>query len=172
VRSIAEEFEVFFFPTITKERSFMTDTQKTYPGAGTYSGASQPNRGFSDRPAAVPAHSSSSDESATMSISSTEWSKLQEEMTSLKETVMKFISAAGEDAAKTAHDVGQSVASQVSTAASGAVEAGANMASSAADQAKTFASDLESMARKNPLGAMAGALVVGVLVGLIGRGRG
>ena len=43
--------------------------------------------------------------------------------------------------------------------------------SGAKEQAKTFASELENMGRRNPLGAMAAALMVGVLIGLIGRGR-
>jgi hypothetical protein len=38
-------------------------------------------------------------------------------------------------------------------------------------QAKTFASELETLGRNNPLGAMAAAMMVGVLIGLIGRGR-
>jgi outer membrane lipoprotein SlyB len=52
------------------------------------------------------------------------------------------------------------------------MQAGANIATSATANAKTFASELEGAARKNPLGAMAGALLVGVLIGLLGRGRG
>ena len=43
------------------------------------------------------------------------------------------------------------------------------MASTATDQAKTFASELESMARRNPIGAMAGAVMVGILIGMLGR---
>ena len=46
------------------------------------------------------------------------------------------------------------------------------MASSATEQLKTFATELEGIARKNPLGALAGALAVGVVIGLIVRGRG
>ena len=45
------------------------------------------------------------------------------------------------------------------------------MASAAKDQAKSFASELETMGRRNPLGAMAAAVMVGVLIGLISRGR-
>ena len=40
------------------------------------------------------------------------------------------------------------------------------MASAASEQAKTFASELESVARRNPLGAIAGAVLFGVLIGL------
>jgi hypothetical protein len=33
-------------------------------------------------------------------------------------------------------------------------------------------SELEGMARRNPLGTIAGALLVGVIIGMISRGRG
>ena len=56
--------------------------------------------------------------------------------------------------------------------ASGLANTGADMASSATEQLKTFATELEGIARKNPLGALAGALAVGVVIGLIVRGRG
>ena len=48
-------------------------------------------------------------------------------------------------------------------------ERGSAMASTATDQAKTFASEFESMARRNPIGAMAGAVMVGILIGMLGR---
>jgi hypothetical protein len=38
-------------------------------------------------------------------------------------------------------------------------------------QAQSFASELEGMGRRNPLGAMAAALLVGVMIGVISRGR-
>ena len=43
------------------------------------------------------------------------------------------------------------------------------MTSAANEQAKTVASELESMARRNPLGAIAGAVLIGVFIGLLGR---
>jgi ElaB/YqjD/DUF883 family membrane-anchored ribosome-binding protein len=43
------------------------------------------------------------------------------------------------------------------------------LVSSAGDQAKTFASELETMARRNPLGTLAGAVAIGVLIGIMGR---
>jgi ElaB/YqjD/DUF883 family membrane-anchored ribosome-binding protein len=88
---------------------------------------------------------------------------LRKDLNSLKDTVSQFISQAG--------DVSSSVANQVSGAASDLAERGANVASAAKDQAKTFASELESMGRRNPLGAMAAAVMVGVLIGVISRGR-
>ena len=45
------------------------------------------------------------------------------------------------------------------------------MAGTATQQVKTFASELETMTRRNPLGTIAGAVVVGVLIGLMTRGR-
>ena len=45
-----------------------------------------------------------------------------------------------------------------------------DVASAASEQAKTFASELERMGRANPLGMIAGAVLVGVVIGLIGRG--
>jgi hypothetical protein len=45
------------------------------------------------------------------------------------------------------------------------------MASTAKEQVKTFASELEAMARKNPLGTIAGTLVAGIVIGMMSRGR-
>jgi ElaB/YqjD/DUF883 family membrane-anchored ribosome-binding protein len=55
---------------------------------------------------------------------------------------------------------------------SDAGEAASDMAESASQQIKTFASELEGMARRNPLGTVAGAVIVGVLIGMMARGRG
>jgi ElaB/YqjD/DUF883 family membrane-anchored ribosome-binding protein len=65
--------------------------------------------------------------------------------------------------------VTSNVAGQVSDVASDLADRGSQYASSASDQAKTFATELESMARRNPLGALAGAVVIGVLIGVMGR---
>ena len=89
---------------------------------------------------------------------------LRRDLNSLSNTISRFMSQAGH--------VSSSVASQVGDAASSFAESGADMASAAKEQAKSFASELENMGRRNPLGAMAAAFMVGVLVGLIGRGRG
>jgi len=90
---------------------------------------------------------------------------LQNDLSDLKETVAKLVSRASDEAAKSAREI----AGQVSTAASDLAEKGANVASVATDQAKTLITELESIARRNPLGALAGAVVVGVLVGMMGR---
>ena len=80
-------------------------------------------------------------------------------------------SRAGETA-NAIRDIGESVAAQVGTAASGLADKSSELASSAKAQAKTFASELEAMARRNPLGTIAGALLVGVVIGMMSRGRG
>jgi ElaB/YqjD/DUF883 family membrane-anchored ribosome-binding protein len=90
---------------------------------------------------------------------------LQNDLSDLKETVAKLVSRASNEAAKSAREI----AGQVSTATSDIAEKGANVASVATDQAKTLVTELEDIARRNPLGALASAVVVGVLIGMMGR---
>jgi ElaB/YqjD/DUF883 family membrane-anchored ribosome-binding protein len=97
--------------------------------------------------------------------------ELRQDMTSLKNTLSRFASQSGDDAAKTVRGASQSLASQVGSAASGVADMGSDLAITAKEHAKTFASELEGMARRNPLGTLAGALVVGVVIGLMSRGR-
>jgi ElaB/YqjD/DUF883 family membrane-anchored ribosome-binding protein len=70
---------------------------------------------------------------------------------------------------ESARDATSNFAGQVGDAASDLVDRGGQLVSSAGDQAKTFASELETMARRNPLGTLAGAVAVGVLIGIMGR---
>ncbi len=92
---------------------------------------------------------------------------LQNDLGDLKETVAKLVSLATTEAAKSAHEI----ADQVGTAASELAERGANVASAATGQANTLVSELENIARRNPLGTLAGAVVVGILIGMLGRRR-
>src|SRR6516164_5454542 len=66
----------------------------------------------------------------------------------------------------------RAVASQVGSTTSGVTDAGSELASPAKEHAKTLASELAGMARRNPLGTIAGALLVGVVIGMMSRGRG
>jgi ElaB/YqjD/DUF883 family membrane-anchored ribosome-binding protein len=91
-------------------------------------------------------------------------SKLKADLAHLQETVSKFATDAGGAAASTVKNVGQAVGSHVGSAAG-------EIATNATEQAKTFASELEGMARHNPLATLAGTLAVGVLVGMMTRGR-
>jgi ElaB/YqjD/DUF883 family membrane-anchored ribosome-binding protein len=94
---------------------------------------------------------------------------LRADLNGLKDTVAKFISQVSSEAAKSAREVTSSVADQVGGVATGYAGKGAEMTSAASEQAKTVATKLESMARRNPLGAIAGAVLIGVLIGLLGH---
>ena len=86
--------------------------------------------------------------------------KLREDLAQMQKTVSKFASDAGGEAYKAVQDVGSAVASQVGDAASTAKE-----------QIKTVASEIETMTRRNPLGAIGATLLVGVIIGMMSRGR-
>lgn len=100
-----------------------------------------------------------------------EMSKLHRDVASLKDTITRLASQVGGDAAKTFRGVSETVASRVGSAASGAADAGSELASAAKEHAKTFASELEAMARRNPLGTIVGVLLVGIIIGMVARGR-
>jgi ElaB/YqjD/DUF883 family membrane-anchored ribosome-binding protein len=97
---------------------------------------------------------------------------LRNDLNNLTDTMMKFISQAGNEAAKSAREITSNVAGQVGGVAGDMADKGANIASATTQQAKTFAAELEAMARRNPLGAIAGAVMIGVLIGMMGRRNG
>jgi ElaB/YqjD/DUF883 family membrane-anchored ribosome-binding protein len=99
-------------------------------------------------------------------------SQLSRDVASLKNTFALLASQAGGEAAKTMRNMSDAVASQAGDAASGVADTSSDLATSARHHAKTLASELEAMARRNPLGTIAGTLVVGVIVGMMTRGRG
>jgi ElaB/YqjD/DUF883 family membrane-anchored ribosome-binding protein len=66
-------------------------------------------------------------------------------------------------------EVSSQVTSRVSDVAGDLADRGSAMASTASEQAKTFASELEGMARRNPMGAIAGAVLIGIMIGVLGR---
>jgi ElaB/YqjD/DUF883 family membrane-anchored ribosome-binding protein len=99
-------------------------------------------------------------------------SQLSRDVASLKDTFALFASQVGGEAAAAMRNMGEAAASQVGDAAGGVADSGSDIASSAKQHAKTFASELEAMARRNPLGTIAGTLMVGVIIGMMSRGRG
>jgi ElaB/YqjD/DUF883 family membrane-anchored ribosome-binding protein len=101
-----------------------------------------------------------------------EVSSLRADMAKMHDILSNFVSEAGGQAARTARNVSQAVVSHVGSTASGLANTTSDIASSATDQLKTLATELEDVARRNPLGALAGALAVGIVIGLIIRGRG
>jgi ElaB/YqjD/DUF883 family membrane-anchored ribosome-binding protein len=91
------------------------------------------------------------------------------DLNNLKDTLSRFMSQASNEAVKSAREVTSNFAGQVGDVASDLANRGSQFATSAGDQAKTFATELENMARRNPLGALAGAVAIGVLIGVMGR---
>jgi ElaB/YqjD/DUF883 family membrane-anchored ribosome-binding protein len=104
-----------------------------------------------------------------MNSAGTDLQSLRSDLNSLKDTVAKFMSQASNEAARSAREVTSNLAGQVSDVANDVAGKGAEIASAATNQAKTFASELEGMARRNPIGAIAGAVLVGVMIGMMGR---
>jgi ElaB/YqjD/DUF883 family membrane-anchored ribosome-binding protein len=74
------------------------------------------------------------------------------------------------DVANKASDIASAASDTAKKMTSDVANKAADVASAASDQAKTFASELERMGRANPLGVIAGAVLVGVVIGLLGRG--
>jgi ElaB/YqjD/DUF883 family membrane-anchored ribosome-binding protein len=106
---------------------------------------------------------------------------IRNDLNSLKDTLARFMVQAGSEAARSARDVSSSVAGQVAgkvkdavggtveDVAGGLADKSVEFASTAGEQAKSLAAELEAMARRNPLGALAGALAIGFLIGVWGR---
>jgi ElaB/YqjD/DUF883 family membrane-anchored ribosome-binding protein len=94
---------------------------------------------------------------------------LRADLKHLSQTVADLAKHAGSEAAKTAKDVSSTLATQVGDVAHDLADKGVHAATAARDQARTAVGELESMARRNPLGALAGALFIGVLIGMSRR---
>ena len=94
---------------------------------------------------------------------------LRADLNGLKDTVTKFISQVSSKTAKSAREVTSSMADQVGSVATNYADKGAEMTSAASEQAKTVTTELEGMARRNPLGTIAAAVLIGVFIGLLGR---
>jgi hypothetical protein len=79
-------------------------------------------------------------------------------------------STAGElvgEGAATLRSVGETLSRQ----ASAAVERGSALAATTSEHVQSYSSELVAFARRRPLGALAGALVLGLLIGLLRRTR-
>lgn len=90
---------------------------------------------------------------------------LRSDLDRLINTVTDFMSQVRKEAGETARDVAAGIEDQAGDLAA----KGAKMGAAATEQGKTFAADLEQMVRRNPIGAIAGAVTVGVVIGLLGR---
>ena len=79
--------------------------------------------------------------------------KLAEDVASLKDTVTKLAMSVGGEVADAAEEIGSDFVHVVK------------------DEASSIAAEFEKVARKNPIAVVAGALAVGLFIGLL-RGRG
>jgi ElaB/YqjD/DUF883 family membrane-anchored ribosome-binding protein len=104
-----------------------------------------------------------------MADASSDLDALRNDLASLKSTLARFMTEAGGEAAKSAREVSSSMAGHVGDTASDLADRGARFAATTGEQAKTMAGELEAFARRNPLGALAGAVAVGFILGLWGR---
>jgi hypothetical protein len=78
------------------------------------------------------------------------------------------LASEGSEALRAASDT---VTSQVSAATSVAMEKGSELANTASRQLQTYADELVSFTRRRPIGALAGAVIFGILLGFMGRRR-
>ena len=104
-----------------------------------------------------------------MADASSDLDALRNDLASLKSTLARFMAEAGGEAAKSARELSSSMAGHVGDTASDLADRGARFAATTGEQAKTFAGEIEAFARRNPLGALAGAVAVGFILGLWGR---
>jgi ElaB/YqjD/DUF883 family membrane-anchored ribosome-binding protein len=93
-----------------------------------------------------------------MDAAATDLESLRRDLNGLTQTLTTFLSQAGTEAGKSARDVSSALAEQ-----------GVNVASGAAERSKSLVGDLEQMARRNPLGTLAGAVVLGMLIASLSR---
>jgi ElaB/YqjD/DUF883 family membrane-anchored ribosome-binding protein len=96
---------------------------------------------------------------------------LRKDLAGLRDALTAFISHAADRTAGAAQNAAATAKDQAAAAASKLAEHGAAAASEAAAQAKGAAAELEQMARRNPLGALAAAAAIGFVIGMMGRRR-
>jgi ElaB/YqjD/DUF883 family membrane-anchored ribosome-binding protein len=96
---------------------------------------------------------------------------LRTDLNRLKETVSAFMAQATAEATRSAREASSNVVDRIGDVAGDIAQRGSTMASTATDQARSLASEFEDMVRRNPIGAMTGAVMVGILIGMLGRRR-
>jgi ElaB/YqjD/DUF883 family membrane-anchored ribosome-binding protein len=104
-----------------------------------------------------------------MADASSDLDALRSDLASLKNTLARFMTEAGGEAAKSAREVSASMAGHVGDTAGDLADRGVRFAATTGEQAKSLAGEIEAFARRNPLGALAGAVAVGFVLGLWGR---
>lgn len=96
---------------------------------------------------------------------------LKADLASLKESIASLTSNAATSTLGVASDAASKVSETVSDAASAIAEKSSSMASAATKGAQSLSVEVEDLTRRNPLAALAGAVVLGLLLGMASRGR-
>jgi ElaB/YqjD/DUF883 family membrane-anchored ribosome-binding protein len=96
--------------------------------------------------------------SDAMDAAANDLESLRRDLNGLKETLSTFMTQAGGEAAKSAREVSDALKSQ-----------GADLAVGAAERGKSLISDIESTARRNPIGTLAVAFAIGMVLASWGR---
>jgi ElaB/YqjD/DUF883 family membrane-anchored ribosome-binding protein len=96
---------------------------------------------------------------------------LRTDLNRLKDTVSTFMTQVTRETTKSAREMSSNVVGRVGDVADDIARKGGAMASTATDQASAFVSEFESMVRRNPMGAVAGAVMAGIVIGALGRRR-
>jgi ElaB/YqjD/DUF883 family membrane-anchored ribosome-binding protein len=87
------------------------------------------------------------------------------------QSMIRKIATGSAEATQTLKSAKDAVTTQVSEATSAALERGQALATTASEEMRTYIDQFVSFARRRPLAAVAGAAVLGLLVGLFRRGR-
>jgi ElaB/YqjD/DUF883 family membrane-anchored ribosome-binding protein len=101
--------------------------------------------------------------------SSADIARLQEELASLRLTVASLMAEAKGGAAKTLRAAGDLVSHKVAAVGQAAAEKTSSVAEITAERAQGLISELEIWARRRPLSAIAGAMLAGIIIGMLGR---
>ena len=98
--------------------------------------------------------------------------QLRADIASLRDSLARVVTGVAGEATKTLQGGVQDAAAQTGATAQGLADSGLNLAASAKEQAIGLAGELEAMARRNPLATIGGAVLVGMVIGMMSRGRG
>jgi ElaB/YqjD/DUF883 family membrane-anchored ribosome-binding protein len=96
---------------------------------------------------------------------------LREDLNNLTGNVAKLVSKTKNDTTKSVREMTSNMTDRVGSIAGDLAEKSSNAASGATNQVKLFGAEIESIAHRNPFGTLAGAVIVGILIGMLGRKR-
>jgi ElaB/YqjD/DUF883 family membrane-anchored ribosome-binding protein len=94
---------------------------------------------------------------------------LRSEIRNIQDMVTRLAAQSGRETVESARSAAAAAAERVGDVAGDLARSSADAAAAATDRAKALGGELEGMARRNPMGVIAGAVVIGVLIGVFGR---